>query len=307
MTTYTNAMRRRGILLVLAAAVFWAAGGAVTQFLFHTQHLSPEWLVTIRMLLAGTLILVPTACQNVRELFLIWRSPDSRRRLLIFAIFGMMLMQYSYFVAIQTSNAATATILQYLAPSMIALYSIIRARTSPTLVQVVAILFALAGTFLLVTKGDIHSLALSPTAIAWGIFSAGTLAFYTVYPSHHLIRWPSPILLGWAMIIGGIAMIPLGQPWQFVGEASLASLAGILFIIIFGTICSFYCFLESIKYITPQEAGTLASSEALFVVLLSIAFLSTPFHLLDWIGGACIVLTVILLARQPSNQKRHEQ
>ena len=79
MTTYTNAMRRRGILLVLAAAVFWAAGGAVTQFLFHTQHLSPEWLVTIRMLLAGTLILVPTACQNVRELFLI-RDPDKQRR-----------------------------------------------------------------------------------------------------------------------------------------------------------------------------------------------------------------------------------
>lgn len=304
MITHTNKMRRHGILLVLIAAISWGASGTVTQFLFHTQHLSPEWLVTVRMLLSGTLILLPQACQNIRDIFAIWQSPDSRRQLLIFAIFGMMLMQYSYFVAIDAGNAATATILQYLAPSMIALYGIVRARILPTMVQAISIVLAMIGTFLLVTKGDISTLTLSPKAVSWGIFSAGTLAFYTVYPSYHLIRWPSPILLGWAMIIGGTAMIPFGQPWHFVGEASLVSLAGILFIIIFGTICPFYCFLESIKYITPQESGTLASSEALIVVLFSITFLATPFTLFDWIGGAFIVLTVILLARQPSQHKR---
>ncbi len=304
MITHTTKMRRHGILLVLIAAISWGASGTVTQFLFHTQHISPEWLVTVRMLLAGTLILLPQACQNLRDIFAIWHSESSRRQLLIFAIFGMMLMQYSYFVAIDAGNAATATILQYLAPSMIAVYGIVRARVWPTAVQAVAIVLAMLGTFLLVTKGDISTLALSPKAVSWGIFSAGTLAFYTVYPSYHLIRWPSPILLGWAMIIGGITMIPFGQPWHFVGEASLVSLTGILFIIIFGTICPFYCFLESIKYISPQESGTLASSEALVVVLLSIAFLATPFTLYDWIGGAFIVLTVILLARQPSQHKR---
>lgn len=256
------------------------------------------------MLLAGTLLLLPQAWQDIRGIFDIWRTKDSRRRLLIFAIFGMMLMQYSYFVAIDAGNAATATILQYLAPSMIAVYGIVRARILPTAVQTLAIVLAMAGTFLLVTKGDMNTLALSPKAVSWGIFSAGTLAFYTVYPSYHLIRWPSPVLLGWAMIIGGITMLPLGQPWHFVGEASLVSLIGIMFVIIFGTICPFYCFLESIKYISPQEAGTLASAEALVVVLFSIAFLATPFTLYDWIGGAFIVLTVILLARHPSQQKR---
>lgn len=304
MTTHTSKMRRHGILLVLIAAISWGASGTVTQFLFHTQHLSPEWLVTIRMLLSGTLLLLPQACQNLRSIFEIWRSKGSRRHLLIFAIFGMMLMQYSYFVAIDAGNAATATILQYLAPSMIAAYGIARARVWPTMAQAVAIVLAMLGTFLLVTKGDISTLALSPKAVSWGIFSASTLAFYTVYPSYHLIRWPSPVLLGWAMIIGGITMLPFGQPWHFIGEASLVSLIGILFIIIFGTICPFYCFLESIKYISPQEAGTLASSEALVVVLFSIAFLATPFTLFDWIGGAFIVLTVILLTRQPSQHKR---
>lgn len=303
MTTPETKMHRYGILLVLIAATAWGASGTVTQFLFHTQHLSPEWLVTVRMLLSGTLLLLPQAWQDIRGIFDIWRTKDSRRQLLIFAIFGMMLMQYSYFVAIDAGNAATATILQYLAPSMIAVYGTVRARVLPTAVQTLAIILAMAGTFLLVTKGDMNTLALSPKAVSWGIFSAGTLAFYTVYPSYHLIRWPSPVLLGWAMIIGGITMLPFGEPWHFVGEASLASLFGIMCVIIFGTICPFYCFLESIKYISPQEAGTLASAETLVVVLFSIAFLATPFTLYDWIGGAFIVLTVILLARHPSQYK----
>ena len=303
MTTPETKMHRYGILLVLIAATAWGASGTVTQFLFHTQHLSPEWLVTVRMLLSGTLLLLPQAWQDIRGIFDIWRTKDSRRQLLIFAIFGMMLMQYSYFVAIDAGNAATATILQYLAPSMIAVYGTVRARVLPTAVQTLAIILAMAGTFLLVTKGDMNTLALSPKAVSWGIFSAGTLAFYTVYPSYHLIRWPSPVLLGWAMIIGGITMLPFGEPWHFIGEASLASLFGIMCVIIFGTICPFYCFLESIKYISPQEAGTLASAETLVVVLFSIAFLATPFTLYDWIGGAFIVLTVILLARHPSQYK----
>ncbi|MBQ5859937.1 MAG: EamA family transporter, partial [Selenomonadales bacterium] len=69
MTTPQTKMHRCGILLVLIAATAWGASGTVTQFLFHTQHLSPEWLVTVRMLLAGTLLLLPQAWQDIRGIF----------------------------------------------------------------------------------------------------------------------------------------------------------------------------------------------------------------------------------------------
>lgn len=300
--TTLSSMRYRGIVLVLLAAFLWGTCGTVTQFLFHVQGLSPEWLVTIRMLSAGTLLLLPSARYNIREIFDIWRSAISRRQLLIFSILGMMLMQYSYFVAIQVSNAATATILQYLAPAMIAVYSTIRTHRLPTRIETLAITLAIVGTFFLVTKGDIHTLVLSPIALAWGLFCGLTLAFYTVYPSFYLIRWPSNLLLGWSMLLGGITMIPIGQPWHFVGEPTLLSLAGIIYVVIFGTIIPFYAFLESIKYVSPQTASTLASTEALVVVLLSITLLALPFTVFDWLGTACIISTVILLAGQPSRK-----
>lgn len=302
--TSLSAMRYRGITLVLVAAFLWGTCGTVTQFLFHVQSLSPEWLVTIRMLSAGTLLLLPSACHNFGSIFDIWRTPPSRRQLLLFSIFGMMLMQYSYFAAIQTGNAATATILQYLAPAMIAVYGSIRAHRMPSAIETLSVVLAIIGTFFLVTKGDIHRLALSPVALSWGLFAGLTLAFYTVYPSFHLIRWPSSLLLGWSMLIGGIVMSPFSQPWHFVGDNSLISLGGIAYVIIFGTICPFYAFLESIKYVSPQTASTLASTEALVVVLLSIALLATPFTLFDWLGTACIIATVILLARRPTQSPR---
>lgn len=302
---HTSSMRYRGIMLVLVAAFLWGTCGTVTQFLFHSQGLSPEWLVTVRMLSAGILLLLPSACHDIRETFAIWQNPANRRQLLIFAVLGMMLMQYSYFAAIQTGNAATATILQYLAPAIIAVYGSIRTHRTPTTIETVAIVLAIIGTFFLVTKGDIHRLALSPVALSWGLFAGITLAFYTVYPSFHLIRWSSNLLLGWSMLIGGIVMSPFGQPWHWSGDLSPITLGGIVYVIIFGTICPFYTFLESIKYISPQTASTLASTEALVVVLLSIALFSLPFTLFDWIGTACIITTVILLARRPSRKIRN--
>ena len=53
-------------------------------------------------------------------------------KLLIFAIFGVMAVQLTYFVAIDKSNAPTATILQYLFPVLIVLFSAVRSRKAPS-------------------------------------------------------------------------------------------------------------------------------------------------------------------------------
>ena len=42
--------------------------------------------------------------------------------ILIFSLVGIICLQFSFFKAIETSNAATATILQYLSPIFIVIY-----------------------------------------------------------------------------------------------------------------------------------------------------------------------------------------
>ncbi|MFP7482506.1 EamA family transporter, partial [Weissella paramesenteroides] len=83
----------------------------------------------------------------------------------------MLPSQLAYFMAIKYGNATTGTILQFLGPIFILLFLIIRWRLKPSRTDILSVLLAFLGTFLLVTQGNITQLALSISAIVWGILS----------------------------------------------------------------------------------------------------------------------------------------
>jgi len=68
--------------------------------------------------------------------------------------------------------------------------------------------------------------------------------------------------------------------------------------ILFGTAIAFGLYLGSTKFIAPGEAGVLASVEPLTAILLSVFLLHADFGIIDTAGSACILLTVLLLARK---------
>ncbi len=243
MNTHSAALtypRGRGIALVLIAAIFWGVSGTVAQYLFHEQGFSTSWLVVIRLIFSGVGLLFFAQNFAKQNIWAIWKNTHDTIQLFLFGIIGMLGVQYTYFAAIQHGNAATATVLQYLAPVIIACYLCIRAKSLPVKNEFIAILFALGGTYLLVTKGNIHTLSISGMAFFWGIVSAFALAFYTLYPGGLLAKWGSLISVGWGMMIGGIAFSFIHPPWKFQGEWSLSSFLAVLFVVIFGTLIAFF-------------------------------------------------------------------
>ncbi|MCC3419592.1 MAG: EamA family transporter [Microcoleus sp. PH2017_07_MST_O_A] len=190
-------LRYKGLIMVLVGATLWGLSGTVAQRLFQDEGFTPGWLVTMRLLISGILLLI-TGCfrKNFHQVFAVWHDPKDRIRLVIFGIIGMLGVQYTYFVAIQTGNAATATLLQYQAPLFIMVYLAIKYNRIPNYQEFIALGFALLGTFLLVTNGSVHQLSVSSTSIAWGLSSAIALAFYTLYPSGLLQRWGSEVIIG---------------------------------------------------------------------------------------------------------------
>ncbi|WP_017754193.1 DMT family transporter [Calidifontibacillus oryziterrae] len=285
-----------GIFLVLTGAILWGLSGTVAQYLFQVKGLSPGWLITIRLTTSGLLLLLISALKYKRSFLNIWKSKSDRFPLLLFALFGMLTVQYTYFVAIEASNAATATFLQYLAPALIAIYYVIVNRKLPVGKEQLALIFAIVGTFLLVTKGTLESLSITKAALFWGITSAFALAFYTIQPRNLLKKWDSITITGWGMLIGGLAISFIHPPWEFQGSLSVGSLFFILFVIVFGTLIPFYCYMESLNYISPSETSMLASIEPLTAAIVSVAWLKTSFVVMEWLGAAFIVATIILLS-----------
>lgn len=287
--------RTKGIILVLIAAIFWGISGTVAQYLFQQQGFSAEWLVVTRLLSSGAILLFFSSIVKKQNIWSIWKNNRDLVALILFGIFGMLGVQYTYFIAIQYGNAASATVLQYLAPVLITCYLCIQTKKFPAKYEVTAVLLALVGTFLLVTNGNIQTLSISKPAFFWGILSAFALAFYTLQPGGLLSKWGSLLIVGWGMMIGGISFSFIHSPWEFQGHWSVPSFLAVFFVVIFGTLIAFFCYLESTKYIRASETSLLACAEPLSAAFLAVVWLRVPFGLGEWLGTFCIVLTIFLL------------
>lgn len=288
--------RAKGFILVLTAAVLWGVSGTVAQFLFHQHGFSPEWVVVIRLLISGVILLSLAYRKERQKIWGIWKNKQERMSLILFAILGMLAVQYTYFAAIAHGNAATATVLQYLAPILVTGFLAFRGKRLPNLKESIAVLLAVLGTFFLVTQGSISSLSISGWALFWGLASAFSLAFYTLQPGNLLKAWGAMIVVGWGMLIGGIGFTFVHPPWEFVGEWSPSAFVALIFVVLFGTVIPFYCYLESLKYLEASETSLLGCVEPLSAVLCSVIWLQVTFGLPEWFGTLCILSTIFILS-----------
>ena len=292
------ANKNPGFILAITAAILWGISGACAQFVFQEKQIDVEWMVTVRLLVAGAALLLYSALKSRNQIWHIWRNGRSAIALLMFAIFGMVAVQYTYFAAIKHSNAATGTVLQYLGPVFIAIYfSVIRKRL-PSRLESAAIFFACLGTLLLVTHGDLNSMQISSMALFWGVGSAVALAFYTIQPAQLLRENDAADVVGWSMVVGGFGLSLLSKPWNIPGIWDVQTIAAAGFIILFGTLLSFYAYMAAVKRIGPQKTSLLACVEPLSATLVGVLWLNISFALVDWIGSLCILATLFILSRK---------
>ena len=101
-----------GAALAFIPGVLWGLSGVFGQHLFQAYDINAEWLVTVRLLISGILMVCWSFFRIGTDTCKVFRNKSDVTKLLIFAIFGVMAVQLTYFVAIAKSNAPTATILQ---------------------------------------------------------------------------------------------------------------------------------------------------------------------------------------------------
>lgn len=118
-----NRYMMEGVGLTILGGILWGFSGMCSQFLQQFRHVRAEWLVPIRLLLAGVITLGLAYSQKGKDIFNVWRCKRDVLDLVIFAVFGIGLCQYSYFKSIYYAGAGIATVLQYLGPSFIIIYS----------------------------------------------------------------------------------------------------------------------------------------------------------------------------------------
>lgn len=293
--TQTTSAKVHGMTLAIAGPLLWGFSGIAAQFLFTTYQLSSQWLVCLRMFGAGLLLLLFGYATLGRRLFAPWRHWQSVVALLAFSLLCMMPAQLAYFMAIRASNAATTTVLQFVAPALVMIYMALRHRQWPRVLDLIAIGLALTGTVLLATGGHLNQLAIAPLGLFWGLTNAVLNAAYTIAPRSLLKQFGAVTVVGWAMLLGSFGMLPFVVNLPFTGHAlDLSGWLAVGFVIIFGTLFAYLFVLQSLLYIKPTLTSLLSAFEPLTSTILTVLIFHAAFGVPAWIGMVCILATTFL-------------
>ena len=164
----------KGITYALIGGTCWGLSGIVGKLLFDTRGLNAQWLVTARLIIGGLIMLLIAFLQKKEKIFDVWKNKKTACSMLLFAAFGMLACQLTYFLCVQYSNPATATVLQYTSPVMIMILCLFLDKKLPRIIDILVLIAVVAGVFLMSTHGDIHTLAISQKALILGMIAAVT-------------------------------------------------------------------------------------------------------------------------------------
>lgn len=288
--------KEAGILITLSGGICWGISGCFGQFLFVEKNITAEWLVAIRLIFAGALLIMMGFAIQKGKMLEVFKNKADTKQLLIFSLLGMLMCQYTYFAAIQHSNAGTATVLQFLNPLIILAVVCVKGRRLPSRVELWAIMAALLGTFLLSTRGDIYNMSLTGTALFFGLSSALGAALYSLLSGGLMRKYGVYVVVGYGMLFAGVIMVPFVRPWNYLILWDTGTILGVIGVVVIGTAVAFSLFLKGVSLVGPFMGSLLGSIEPVTAIVVSVLFLGSVFHPVELVGFILILGTVLGLS-----------
>ncbi len=285
----------KGCIMSALGGSCWAIAGVGGQYLFAEKGVDPEWVVAVRLMLAGFCLLLYAHFKK-EDIFAVFRNKADFRDVALFGFLGAAACQMTYFWSVQASNAVTATFLCYMAPMFILLYTLFRESRRPTRVEVISCILIMVGVFILATHGDVHQLLISPKALFWGIISALMFVFYSIIPQRIMTLYPVMLISGWGMLIGGIITMLGLRIWNYQGIYDVGSVIVFVIVWIFGTLFAYWLYLSGTKIAGPAKGSLLSAIEPVISLLLSVIFLKQKVAWMDIPGFVCILATTVILS-----------
>lgn len=281
-----------GYFYVIFAAVLWAVSGSSAKFLFNSG-VTPFQLVQLRITIAAVSLF----------LWLLLRNPSllkiDRKDILYFAVFGTLGMgacQFTYLFAISKINVAAAILLQYMAPSFIAMHAVVFARDKLSLQTIIALLGATFGCYLVVGAYSLDVLAMNLAGIVSGILSAITFAWYSIHGEYGMRRYNPWTVIFYAMLFAALLWNILHWPLEaFFHPYNVVQWGWIMYIGILGTLVPFGLYLEGVNLIRSTRASITATLEPITAGVISFIFLNEILEPLQVTGGVLVIASIIIL------------
>jgi drug/metabolite transporter (DMT)-like permease len=186
---------------------------------------------------------------------------------------------FCYFASLRLASAGLVALLLYLYPALVALLARIVFGHRLTPVQLGAVALALAGSVLTVGRaGDGQPLGIFLAVLAAVIYSGYILTGSRLPPGVTPTACTAVVTTSAALVYAGVVMAAVG-------------------IALVGTVFAIGFFLAGLERVGAVRASVYSSVEPVFTLGLAAVFLGEAVTPLRVVGGALIIIAVVLLAR----------
>lgn len=298
-----------GPLLCLISAACFGAMGIFGKLAF-AAGVSPPALLLVRFILAAVILLALLLIRSQRRQSVPVAAPKREQvrlsgRIVVTAL-GLGAIGYAaqaglYFSALQRMDASLLSLVLYSYPLMVTVMAVLLGRDKITGAKVLALLVASVGTLLVLLQ------AVGSRVDYVGVLLAvGSAVTYTAYIliADTVVRVLSPLALSalvmsggavtmavWALFSGGLDLSFGAQGWFWLACIAVVS-----------TVLAMLTFFAGMKRTGPSTAAIISTFEPVVTTALAALVLSEFLTPLQLLGGALVLLSVVVLQLRAKEQ-----
>lgn len=283
-------MRNWQILILLVLCnLFWAGNYVFGKYVI--SEITPLWITFSRWVLA-LFFLFPIAYYFEK---MEWKSIKEEWLLLtsmgVLGIIGYNLLLYS---ALAYTTATNAALVSALNPGIIVLVSVFLTGERVSRLQAAGFFLSLTGVLIILTNGELARL-LQANYNQGDLLMLAAVLIWTAYSLiSKKIQTPPITATAVSSAIAVLLMAPfaVSQGINFAAIKPLA-LGGILYIILFPSVCSFVFWNLSVKAIGTSKCGVFLNLIPVFTAIISV-ILGERITLAQVLGGLSVFIGVYL-------------
>ena len=287
--------RWRGYGMVVGAAVCWGIMATIAKLLFRDRGVDPLLLVVVRAYLATLTLFGVLAAVAPDQLRI--RRRDAWLAAVV-GVGGLLTNNFLYFEALHLTSVATALLLQYQAPILVALYTVLVQRQRLSKRLVASLVLAVAGCALVVRAYDPAVLRPNLLGVVAGLGTAVTFTFYILTSRAALKTMKAWTLLAYAYLFASLAWAVVIPPWKILGRGfppetwlAFAVIATV------GTVIPFGLFISGLKYLPPTQASIVSMLEPVVATIAAYLILGETLLPLQIVGGGLVLAGVVMVQR----------
>lgn len=292
----------RGALYGLTAAAIWGGMYVVSDVVLLT--IPPFTLLTIRLLFAVVALSL-----------ILWRIPGATLppRATILRILGVGMVGFgvslgAQFVGTDKSNAVNGALVTSASPAFILVFAALVLHERLTLQRIAAVVLATVGVIIIIdlSQADFSSetfvgnVILALAAVSWGLYSVLVRA---------VSRAQDTLVITTIAFVGGLLLtIPaaaLELTARTIGTVDGGTILGILYLGILSTAVAAWLWNRAFALVDASVGSLFFFAQPLVGAILATVLLNQPITPNLWVGGALIVVGVLLsLVRIPRFRTR---